>query len=549
MYVQLPFDDLKVDPTQKKRVAYFYDADVGNYAYGAGHPMKPHRIRMAHSLIMNYGLYKKMEIYRAKPATKQEMCQFHTDEYIDFLSRVTPDNLEMFAKEQIKFNVGDDCPVFDGLFEYCGISGGGSMEGAARLNRGKCDVAINYAGGLHHAKKSEASGFCYLNDIVLGIIELLRYHPRVLYVDIDVHHGDGVEEAFYTTDRVMTCSFHKYGEFFPGTGELRDIGVGKGKHHAVNIPLRDGIDDATYKSIFEPVVQKIMDWYQPSAVVLQCGGDSLSGDRLGCFNLSMKGHANCVNFVKLFGIPMMVVGGGGYTMRNVSRTWTYESGLLNNVLLPLELPYNEYYEYYGPDYKLDVRPSNMYNYNSPEFLNKILTNIVANLENTKHAPSVQMNYVPNDPEDEGDVEEDTKEAIDTKGGSQQARDETIEGPNEFFDDDEKDPGEKNIHMENGINGNGTANSTTAPSTPEPSTIIPETESKPEIEATEAVPVPAAANTASSETAAEAAEAPTTTALASTAVENGNNHDGGVELTDEEIRELDALNEADVEMES
>lgn len=170
MYVQMPFDDLKVDPTKKRRVAYFYDADVGNYAYGAGHPMKPHRIRMAHSLIMNYGLYKKMEIYRAKPATKQEMCQFHTDEYIDFLSRVLPDNLDMFAKEQVKFNVGDDCPVFDGLFEYCGISGGGSMEGAARLNRGKCDIAINYAGGLHHAKKSEASGFCYLNDIVLGII-------------------------------------------------------------------------------------------------------------------------------------------------------------------------------------------------------------------------------------------------------------------------------------------------------------------------------------------------------------------------------------------
>lgn len=89
--------------------------------------MKPHRMRMAHSLIMNYGLYKHMEIYRAKPATKQEMCQFHTDEYIDFLSRVTPENADLFAKEQVKFNVGDDCPVFDGLFEYCGISGGGSM--------------------------------------------------------------------------------------------------------------------------------------------------------------------------------------------------------------------------------------------------------------------------------------------------------------------------------------------------------------------------------------------------------------------------------------
>jgi len=139
-------------------------------------------------------------------------------------------------------NVGDDCPVFEGLFEYCGLSAGGSMgtteifersstssafanypiaEGAARLNRGLCDIAINWAGGLHHAKKSEASGFCYVNDIVLGILELLRYYPRVLYIDIDVHHGDGVEEAFYTTDRVMTCSFHKYGEFFPGTGELK----------------------------------------------------------------------------------------------------------------------------------------------------------------------------------------------------------------------------------------------------------------------------------------------------------------------------------------
>lgn len=100
---------------------------------------------------------------RAKPASKYEMTQFHTDEYIDFLSKVTPDNMEQYSKEQSKYNVGDDCPVFDGLFEFCGISAGGSMEGAARLNRNKCDIAVNWAGGLHHAKKSEASGFCYVN--------------------------------------------------------------------------------------------------------------------------------------------------------------------------------------------------------------------------------------------------------------------------------------------------------------------------------------------------------------------------------------------------
>ena len=100
---------------------------------------------------------------RAKPAVFLEMTQFHTDEYIDFLQKVTPENMESFSKEQGKYNVGDDCPVFDGLFEFCGISAGGSMEGAARLSRDKCDIAINWAGGLHHAKKSEASGFCYVN--------------------------------------------------------------------------------------------------------------------------------------------------------------------------------------------------------------------------------------------------------------------------------------------------------------------------------------------------------------------------------------------------
>lgn len=181
-------------------------------------------------------------------------------------------------------------------------------------------------------------------DIVLGILELLRFNKRVLYIDIDVHHGDGVEEAFYTTDRVMTVSFHKYGEYFPGTGELRDIGIGQGKYYSVNFPLRDGIDDSSYKSVFEPVIASVMEFYQPDAVVLQCGGDSLSGDRLGCFNLSMEGHANCVKFVRSFNLPTLVLGGGGYTMRNVARTWAFETGLLVDANMPKTLPFNEYYE-------------------------------------------------------------------------------------------------------------------------------------------------------------------------------------------------------------
>ncbi|KAL4243085.1 Histone deacetylase [Abortiporus biennis] len=397
-----------IDGEQKKRVCYFFDSDVSGFHYGPGHPMKPTRIRMCHSLVMNYGLYKRMEIFRAKPATKREMTQFHSDEYIDFLSRITPVNMGSFIKEQHKYNVGDDCPVFDGLFEYCSISAGGSMEGAARLSRDKCDIAINWAGGLHHAKKSEASGFCYVNDIVLGILELLRYHSRVLYIDIDVHHGDGVEEAFYTTDRVMTCSFHKYGEYFPGTGELRDIGLGKGKHYALNFPLRDGITDESYKSVFEPVIREVMQVYDPGAIVLQCGTDSLSGDKLGCLNLSMRGHANCVRFVKSFNKPLLMVGGGGYTMRNVSRCWAFETGLATGVELGAEIPMNEYYEYFGPDYQLDVKSSNMEDMNTQGYLDLVKTSIFEHLRGVGGPPSVQMQDVPRVPIDDlmDDINED-----------------------------------------------------------------------------------------------------------------------------------------------
>ncbi|KAJ1505083.1 histone deacetylase [Coelomomyces lativittatus] len=379
----------------KPVVAYFYDPDVGNFHYAPGHPMKPHRIRMTHSLIMNYGLYKKMLIYRPKPATKDEITRFHTDEYIDFLYRVTPDTIETFTKQAVK---------------CC------------------CDIAINWAGGLHHAKKSEASGFCYVNDIVLGILELLRYHKRVLYIDIDVHHGDGVEEAFYTTDRVMTVSFHKFGEFFPGTGDLRDIGASQGKYYALNFPLRDGIDDDTYQSIFEPVIRHVVQWYQPGVILLQCGADSLSGDRLGRFNLSMRGHGQCVHFIQQFQLPFILLGGGGYSIKNVSRTWTYETGVALGVELERYLPYHDYYEYFGPEYVLDVPASNMENLNSREYLDKVKTRIFENLRHLQFAPSVQMQPVPPDVDPQEPDEEDPDVRLSTA-----LQDQLIMKDNEFGD--------------------------------------------------------------------------------------------------------------------
>jgi histone deacetylase 1/2 len=152
------------------------------------------------------------------------------------------------------FKVGEnDCPCFPGMFEFSQISCGASIDAAVKLNHKSTDIAINWAGGLHHAKKQEASGFCYVNDIVLAILELLKYHNRVLYIDIDVHHGDGVEEAFYTTNRVMTVSFHRYGDFFPGTGDLKETGAGEGLNYSLNIPLKKGLDDKTYLHIYRIV--------------------------------------------------------------------------------------------------------------------------------------------------------------------------------------------------------------------------------------------------------------------------------------------------------
>ncbi|CAK8697997.1 histone deacetylase 1-like [Clavelina lepadiformis] len=431
------------NPGGNRKVCYYYDSDIGNNYYGQGHPMKPHRIRMTHNLLLNYGLYRKMEIYRPHKCNSEEMSKYHSDDYIKFLRSIRPDNMSEYTKQMQRFNVGEDCPVFDGLYEFCQLSGGGSIAGAVKINKQQTDIAINWAGGLHHAKKSEASGFCYVNDIVLAILELLKYHQRVLYIDIDIHHGDGVEEAFYTTDRVMTVSFHKYGEYFPGTGDLRDIGAGKGKYYALNFPLRDGMDDECYEQIFQPVITKVMEYYQPSAVVLQCGADSLTGDRLGCFNLTVKGHAKCLEYVKKFNIPILMLGGGGYTIRNVARCWTYETAVALGQEIPNELPYNDYFEYFGPDFKLHISPSNMSNQNTTEYLHKIRQRLFENLRMLPHAPGVQMADIPPDTVVEDSDDEAALEDPD-KRNSIRASDKRIQRDDEFSDsEDEGEGGRKN----------------------------------------------------------------------------------------------------------
>eukprot|EP00493_Phyllostaurus_siculus_P027258 UN27605 len=181
---------------------------------------------MTHQLVMAYDLHEKMSLYRPSLPELKEFNTFHTSDYIEFLSTATPSSCNEYsvARDLDRFNIDQDCPVFDGLWTYCQVSCGGSLGGAYQLNTNLADICINWAGGLHHAKKSEASGFCYVNDIVLGIQELLKRYQRVLYIDIDIHHGDGVEEAFYTTDRVLTMLFTSTGTISPGRAQSMTSG-------------------------------------------------------------------------------------------------------------------------------------------------------------------------------------------------------------------------------------------------------------------------------------------------------------------------------------
>jgi histone deacetylase HOS2 len=306
-----------------------------------------------------------------------------------------------------------DCPIFDGMWNYFRLYTGASLDGARNLLSNQSDIAINWSGGLHHAHKGYAAGFCYINDIVLAIQQLLLLHTRVLYIDIDVHHGDGVEEAFHSTDRVLTLSFHRYGpEFFPGTGAMDETGPSDrknpGAHHSLNVPINEGITDDQWTRMFKQIVNRIMEVYDPSAVVLQCGADSLGGDRLGNFNLNIKAHGFCVEFVKQLchNRKLLIIGGGGYTPRNVARCWTHETALCVGAKLrqeiPAHVPYRQAFtgpengnaELY-PEFDNVNSPQKIHeNKNSDEYLQSQVENIYEQLRFMQGAPSVEMRYIP-----------------------------------------------------------------------------------------------------------------------------------------------------------
>ncbi|XP_058052754.1 histone deacetylase 8 isoform X2 [Ahaetulla prasina] len=372
------------------------------YVYGAEYVARcdalckvPRRASMVHALVEAYSLLQHMRVIQPRPARMEEMAAFHTDAYLQHLQQVSEDGDEDHP-DSAEFGLGYDCPASKGVFEYAAAVGGATLTAARCLVEEKGRVAINWAGGWHHAKKDEASGFCYLNDAVLGILQLRRRFDRVLYVDLDLHHGDGlpekarmpdaerelgktdsgsgtkgislfavcagVEDAFSFTSKVMTVSLHKFAPgFFPGTGDVTEVGLGKGRYYSVNVPLQDGIRNETYYQICEAVLKDVHAAFHPEAVVLQLGADTIAGDPMCAFNLTPEGI-------------------GGYHLANTARCWTYLTGVILGKTLPSEIPDHEFFTEYGPDYVLEITPSCRPDRNEPQRIQELLGCVKAHLK-------------------------------------------------------------------------------------------------------------------------------------------------------------------------
>jgi acetoin utilization protein AcuC len=225
------------------------------------------------------------------------------------------------------------------MYAWSQLCAGGALQAARLVTSGEVDVAFHIAGGLHHGRPEQASGFCYVNDLAIAISELVQQGYRVAYIDVDVHHGDGVQAAFYDTDQVLTISLHESGRFlFPGTGFVEEIGVGKGRGYAVNLPFPPGTDDVLFSEGFTAVVPPLVEAYKPDVLVTQLGVDTFRDDPLAHGDVTTAGFVAVLQQLKTLAPHWIATGGGGYNVTNVARAWTLAWGVMNDVEIPDALP-------------------------------------------------------------------------------------------------------------------------------------------------------------------------------------------------------------------
>ena len=319
-------------------VGFVYDGKWATFSYGCSHPMKPHRLRLVYELSKAIGLLPsaRVAILPGRRASVEEVLTFHDREYLDALREADSGRIPQGAG---RFGLGwGDNPAFEGVLEWSLLVTGASIMAAEAVAEGRFPVAFNTSGGLHHAMRSRASGFCYINDPVLAIHHLLDRGMRVAYIDIDAHHGDGVQWAFYESKEVLTVSLHERGDsLFPGTGWVDEIGEGEGRGYSANLPLPPGTNDALYLRAFREVVPPLIEWFKPDAIVTQLGIDTLHTDPLTHLSLSLEGFRRIVEEIKALDRPWIALGGGGYDVEKVAKGWTMALGVMAGEEVPEEI--------------------------------------------------------------------------------------------------------------------------------------------------------------------------------------------------------------------
>src|SRR3989475_4496703 len=323
---------------------FVWDPRLAAHVYRADHPLKPRRLRGVHDTLVRLGAFShpNARLLAPRDATRAELERVHDGAYVDAVAQASADPDLDYAEWGL--HTFGDTPPFAGMHEASLLTTGASLVAMEAVVSGRARVAFNGAGGLHHAMRRKASGFCIYNDpaIVCGL--LADRGLKVAYVVIDAHHGDGVQAAFYDTDRVLTVSLHQYGimpdlrrPFFPGTGAADERGRGNGAGYSINVALPAYTDGAAYVRAFDAVVPPLLERYRPDVLVTQQGIDSHFDDPLTHLMVSTQAREHVVRRFAATTVPWVAMGGGGYSLDAVRRAWSMEFLIMLGAPIPAEL--------------------------------------------------------------------------------------------------------------------------------------------------------------------------------------------------------------------
>jgi len=332
-----------------EKVALIYTDKYQNYNFGPRHFLSPLRLKLTYSLMEKLNLlnHKLLEIMEPKMATREEIERVHSTEYIEIVSKLSENPLDREIQPYIYGLGPGDNPIFKGMYEASALVCGASITAANLVWKDNdIQIAFNPAGGLHHALRDKASGFCIFNDIAVAIqhLKTLKKDIKIAYLDIDCHHGDGVQWLFYDDPNVLTISFHESGKFlFPGTGNTNEVGEGTGKGYAINFPLLPGTSNKMFLKIFRQCTPRLLEVYAPDVLFTQLGVDMHFNDPLTQMGLSISVYRDIAQTMRTCARDYcqnrwIAVGGGGYLMTVVPRAWTIFLSRMLGVELKNELP-------------------------------------------------------------------------------------------------------------------------------------------------------------------------------------------------------------------